>query len=182
MLATAARAMAGDEQGVQQAPVVVCLNPAGNSFIVLRGEATASRIFAAIGMKLQWQSDERYCTREKAAIVITFTEPTPDHDSEALAYASPYEGRHIVVYFKRLRETVSPGSVPALLAHVMAHEIAHILQGVAQHSPEGMMKRRWAKRDLVDMKWRPLPFSADDIVLIHRGLERRTALALAQSD
>jgi hypothetical protein len=98
-----------------------------------------------------------------------------------LAYASPYEGSYIVVYFTRLRDTVSPENVSALLAHVMVHEIAHILQGVSQHSEEGMMKQRWALRDLLDMKRRSLSFSMHDILLIHRGLERRNAIALAQA-
>ena len=66
-----------------------------------------------------------------------------------MAYASPYEGSHVVLYFTRLREAISAESVSVLLAHVMVHEVAHILQGVAQHSADGMMKERWTSRDIV---------------------------------
>jgi hypothetical protein len=180
-LITGMRAMTANDGDLQHQPVQVCLNPGGNARIVYSAEAIASRIFAAIGVELLWQSDVRYCASEKAGVLISFEEPARDRSSATLAYASPYGESHIVVYLTRLRETVSPQSVSALLAHVMVHEIAHILQGVDQHSPEGMMKQRWTTRDLADMRWRSLPFSAGEILQIHRGLQRRNAVAMAQS-
>jgi hypothetical protein len=181
VLITGMRAMTANDGDLQHQPVQVCLNPGGNARIVYSAEAIASRIFAAIGVELRWQSDVRYCANEKAGVLISFEEPARDRSSATLAYASPYGESHIVVYFTRLCETVSPQSVSVLLAHVMVHEIAHILQGVDQHSTEGIMKQRWTTRDLVDMRWHPLPFSADEVQLIQRGLQRRNAVTMARA-
>jgi hypothetical protein len=96
----------------------------------------------------------------------------------ALAYALPYEGKHIVIFYDRVRTEVEPSRVPALLvpallAHVIAHEIGHILEGVNTHSRSGVMKARWSTDDYLDMAWKPLPFAPEDVFLIHRGLEQR---------
>jgi hypothetical protein len=65
---------------------------------------------------MQWRSDMLYCASKKAALTITFGEPNAARDSGTLAYASPYKGSYIVVYFTRLRGTVSPENVSAILS------------------------------------------------------------------
>ncbi len=181
ILATVVGATAGEYPNSGRPAVLVCLNPWTNIVIVRNAEAAASRIFAEIGVELRWQPDLRYCTREHGGIVITLTEGTPNRHPGALAYASPYEGVHIVVYFDRVREAESPANVPTLLSHVMAHEIAHILQGADQHSREGIMKRRWESADYMQMRKGSLRFSSEDILLIQHGLDRRAGLASAQT-
>ena len=57
-----------------------------------------------------------------------------------------------------------------LLAHVLAHEISHILQGTDQHSARGVMKALWDINDYLRMARHPLPFTDLDIQLIYRGL------------
>jgi hypothetical protein len=47
-----------------------------------------------------------------------------------------------VVFYDRLQERGQPNRLPAILAHVMVHEITHILQGVQRHSKSGVMNRR----------------------------------------
>jgi len=71
--------------------------------------------------------------------------------------------------------------VSTLLAHVMTHEITHLLQEVAWHSATGVMKAHWNLRDYSEMAWRPLPFTQEDIDLIRCGLRRRAAGAAANS-
>lgn len=66
-----------------------------------------------------------------------------------------------------------PGKVPCLLAHVMAHEITHMLQGVSRHSLTGVMKPRWDRNDYSQMAWRPLAFTEGDIALIQLGMKAR---------
>jgi hypothetical protein len=61
------------------------------------------------------------------------------------------------------------------LAHVLAHEITHILQGVSRHSESGVMKATWDQRDFEKMAWKPLTFTERDVMLIHFGLEARAA-------
>ena len=58
-----------------------------------------------------------------------------------------------------------------MLAHVLAHEITHILQGIKRHSKTGVMKAKWSYEDIRKMTWKPLPFAEEDIRLIHLGME-----------
>lgn len=98
-----------------------------------------------------------------------------DHPN-ALAYAQPYEGVHIVVLYDRL-ENSTAGDLPkaTLLAHVFAHEITHVLQGCVRHSAAGIMKACWSESESFSMLRRPLPFTAEDIDLIQRGVRARSA-------
>jgi len=70
-------------------------------------------------------------------------------------------------------------SRPVLLGHVLAHEIGHILQGTDRHSETGLMKARWDSREIMAMDWKPLSFTADDVVLIRIGMATREAHLLA---
>jgi hypothetical protein len=55
--------------------------------------------------------------------------------SRALGVALPLEGSHARVFYDRvLRASPDDAYQDALLAHVMAHEIAHVLQGLIRHS------------------------------------------------
>jgi hypothetical protein len=51
----------------------------------------------------------------------------------ALARALVFEGTRIEVFYERVRRMVGPRRFPSLLGHVLAHEIAHVLQGVDLH-------------------------------------------------
>jgi hypothetical protein len=68
-----------------------------------------------------------------------------------------------------------PVQVSAILAHVMTHEITHILQGAARHSETGVMKAHWDSQDFFQMTKGPLPFAPEDIDLIERGIRLRAA-------
>ena len=60
-----------------------------------------------------------------------------------------------------------------ILAHVMVHEITHVLQGVSRHSESGVMKATWTMKEYGEMLPKPLPFTDDDVLLIRLGLERQ---------
>lgn len=60
-----------------------------------------------------------------------------------------------------------------VLAHVLAHEITHVLEVTDRHSKEGVMKAHWTGRDFRNMAWRGLPFAAEDVELIHLGIASR---------
>ena len=66
-----------------------------------------------------------------------------------------------------------------LLAHVLAHEITHILQVSCRHSDRGVMKAGWDGFDYDDMAWAPIAFAKYDIDLIHRGIAARAAAQVA---
>jgi hypothetical protein len=66
-----------------------------------------------------------------------------------------------------------------VLAHVLAHEITHVLQGAARHSESGITKARWTLDDLAEMRVLPLRFTVEDVELIHRGPEGQPETSLA---
>jgi hypothetical protein len=153
--------------------VEVCMFEGGDLLIVPQAERIAAQMFAGIGVTIDWRP-LRKCPAE--AIQIGFTDRTPkDYLPGALAFALPYEGTHIRILYDRVKETATPHNLPSKLAHVMVHEITHILQGVVRHSESGVMKANWDQADYTEMSMRPLPFTETDIILIHQGLDLRMA-------
>jgi hypothetical protein len=90
-----------------------------------------------------------------------------DEHPGAMAYALPYSRTTIVVFYDR----VQAAAVPPLLAHVLAHEITHVLEGLAVHSATGIMKAKWTSKDYVEMRRRALQFTDEDVILIRHGLD-----------
>ena len=136
-------------------------------------KALAGRMFAKIGISLDWGKGEPAGESSQAYVFIDLVAETPeDRMPGALAYALPYEGRHITVFFDRIEKGPDPATV---LAHVMVHEITHLLQGVSRHSDTGVMKARWTGTDFGGMRVTPLPFTREDVDLIYLGLAKRPA-------
>jgi hypothetical protein len=73
----------------------------------------------------------------------------------------------------RIETTVPSNKQGKLLTYVLIHEITHILQGVAEHSPTGIMKAHWAREDHYAMWNGVLSFTPADIQLIHLGIKAR---------
>ena len=72
-----------------------------------------------------------------------------------------------------MRNADRPYATAMLLAHVLVHEITHILEGVNWHSEVGVMKAHWTADDLMQMMYKPLPFDPQDVLLIRKGLANR---------
>lgn len=149
-------------------------------------EGISSRMFAAAGVEVEWRITKpgrRDASRADRAIVIGFEDQTRGglHPG-ALAYALPFEGQHIVVMYERIKAASrdNPALRPTILAHVLTHEIAHILQGVVRHSAAGIMKVRWEPHDYFDMARHPLPFTPEDVDLIRRGCRRAQISQISQ--
>jgi hypothetical protein len=73
-----------------------------------------------------------------------------------------------------------PLSAPAIMGHVLAHEIGHVLEGVARHTPDGLMQARFTDDQLAMMAVKPVPFSEEDRTLIRQTIRAR--LAVVNSD
>ena len=99
----------------------------------------------------------------------------------ALAMALPYadSGVRIVIFYDRVDPLLRGHNAPAatILGYVLAHEIAHVLQGIARHSEMGIMRARWTDNDFKQMGIRVLMFTAEDVQLIRRRLAPRDASA-----
>jgi hypothetical protein len=160
----------------------VCVNSSTYaSFLALnRAKAISSRMFATAGVALEWRSAGTAACRgfqPTRIVVLDFaTNVPPSQHPGAMAYAFPYEAVHIVVLFDRIEQNArSATDVCALLAHVMTHEITHLLQGISRHSLTGVMKSNWDTHDFMQMAQNPLPFTPEDIDLIQQGLRPRVA-------
>jgi hypothetical protein len=143
--------------------------------VLVRAETIASRIFETAGVTLEWRAaGSAACgnSDQTRTVVLDFEiNADPSDHPGALAYARPYQGSQIVVLFDRFaRSAGGPRQVSTILAHVMAHEIAHLLEGVARHSRTGVMKAHWDGHDLMQMACKPLSFAPEDIDLIQGGL------------
>ena len=174
-IATAAAASSQADQANQAPSVVaVCMATGSVTFIASQAQNIAAQMFAGIGVTIRWHRSGSSCPAE--AIQISLSEHTPPHRLPgSMAFAMPFEGIHIQIFYDRLARSAEPRVLPTKLAHVMVHEITHILQGESRHSETGVMKAAWDDADYDAMAWKPLPFTETDILLIHQGLESRMA-------
>ena len=155
------------------AQVTVCTSNTPERLLVFQAEGLASRILESAGVKIVWHGN-RSCPAD--AIVVRVSSQTPSEEAPgALAFSRPFEGIHVVVFLDRIRQATDPRAAPALFAHVLAHEVTHLLQGLDSHSETGVMKAHWTAEDYAEMRHKPLSFTSKDVVLIHLGIEARKA-------
>jgi hypothetical protein len=141
-----------------------------------RAQALANEIFAGVGVKIEWRKGQPASSEllAKKPIVLELVTDTPRQlRPGALAFARPYEGVHIDVFYDRVHEATEPALTPNVLAHVLVHEITHILEGTCRHSDTGVMKARWTHTDYMEMGQKPLSFTEEDVQLITTGLAKR---------
>lgn len=155
--------------------------------LIWKSQAIATAIFAKIGIQLTWRFDGRRpaskmvrsCGGESHAtdLAVEINSQAPASLSHtALALSIPLSDSlgHIAIFYDRvvpvLRE--HPSRQAAILGYVLAHEIAHVLQGVARHSETGIMRACWTENDFSQMGSGVLSFTAEDVELIQRRLER----------
>ena len=166
------RAWAGEDRPAPERKMTVCMDFDRLEANLARD--AASNVFKGIGVSIEWQRYGHSCPGASGAIVISLSYDTPrNRHPDALAYARPYEGTHIVVFYDRVRAQVAPARVPLLLAYVIVHEIAHILQGSTRHSTSGIMKAKWDHSDYFNIARKSLRFDEVDVDLIHRGMDWR---------
>jgi hypothetical protein len=144
---------------------------------LLMAKQIASRMLAAAGVDVVWNTgvprgDSQCC---QAPVVLRLQTGTPANERPgAFAFAFPYANGDgaITIFYDR----ISKGwrRFEHILAHVMVHEVVHILQGLVRHSDTGMMKAFWNGDDYRRMQHDPLPFTAADVELIQLGLRKRT--------
>ena len=134
----------------------------------------ANKMFDTIGIRLDWRIGEPPRTSSTRSIGIELARGTPsDLLPGALAHARVYEGVHIRVFYDRVERDFAPGVRAAGLAHVLVHEITHLLQGIDRHSDSGVMKAGWNEQDRLQMRVGTLPFTPQDVLLIHLGVASR---------
>jgi hypothetical protein len=171
VMATMAAMLATGAWAAGREKVVVCVDEGDQGEVMNNATRIVDRIFIPVGLMLEWHGEGRLCPGHSDRIIriSLSTHSNPDLHPGAWAYALPYEGEHIVVFYDRLQRAYS-GSVATLLAYVIAHEMTHILQGISRHSEKGIMKAQWDQEDYARMKLRLLGFTETDFQLIRQGI------------
>jgi hypothetical protein len=151
----------------------VCVDRGVQTLVVGRAQRLAAGIFASANVEVLWRQMHN-CPDEEGVIKMSFVWRSHSADRPgSLAYAYPFEGTHIVVFFDRVKDAGPADLLPNRLAYVMTHEITHILQGIARHSETGIMKPKWNSGDYYAMRTNRLAFTPADVYLIQRGLDTR---------
>jgi hypothetical protein len=180
----------GSIYAAEQTRVDVYLsNRDGSAQLMGAGKILASSIFEKIGVHVNWRTGELSPTRGDAgnetlrkAFGIRTLEHAPESATPgALASARIVgtDGTEITVYKDRVLRFLGNHSNLAGVGagYVLAHELAHVMQGVGRHSESGILKAQWSNYDFEEMIFHKLIFTNFDVELIHKGL----ALQLANS-
>ena len=147
-------------------------------------EKEAGRMLATAGVQVNWTTalPDPSINPCGAPIVVRFSvgEQVASYP-RALAYSLPFntEIQTITVFWDKLTKASARNFVPPgnLLAHVLAHEATHILQGMDYHSGSGMMRAFWTEKEYFQMLRGPLSFAAVDVQLVQAGIASRAARA-----
>jgi hypothetical protein len=160
----------------QQNLTVYLRDTAGvDPYALTPAKGSARQMFGQIGISVDWHNSGRAVSFSQPPIAIELVMHTPyDFKPDALASAQLYEGSHI--FFDQIAMHSTPARV---LAHVMVHEITHLLQGIRRHSDSGVMKALWTREDFWEMRCEALAFTPEDVELIQIGLAARNARARA---
>jgi hypothetical protein len=135
---------------------------------VLRpAEIFAARILASADITLIWHGRLTSTLKDpNRMIVLDLQGNAPSTEGKGtLGYSLLGEGVHASIFYDRIRRVGTENQEPYVLAHAMAHEIAHLLQGVRHHSATGVMKAHWDQGDIFDMR-RLLVFTPEDLRMI----------------
>jgi hypothetical protein len=145
--------------------VTVCFDPDDDYRIVLAARARAERMFEAAGVRIDW----RGARCPAGAIRVVQRRYTAKRERPgALAHAT-LSTRTVTLYYDRMRADSLSWRLEHLLAHVLVHEITHILQGHYRHSATGLMKAVWDRQEYWLMERQGLEFTPEDVRLIHKG-------------
>jgi hypothetical protein len=150
--------------------------------VLAKAECVTARIFAKAGVEVEWlhcrcspadpPSDDD-CRRafgpaDIALRIVPRSMATRfDSRQESLGFAIPStgsgHGSDAWVFCHRAEELAASGLAPRYVAlgHAMAHEIGHLLLGLNQHSPQGIMSPDWSPEDLKLATWGMLLFTPE---------------------
>ena len=167
--------------------LTVCLPPSpkvedDQTLSLAKGYAT--RIYRLIGVELRWKSTCSQAELEAPGtrlapnlttlgLVWAATAPaTLPPGARASAYPFQPTGKRVIVYQDRLASPMQDHNrAAAMLGHVLAHEIGHVLLGHNGHSQEGLMKPYWTSLEQGSMRCKLISFTAGEGEIIRRRLD-----------
>jgi hypothetical protein len=160
-------------------------------FEVSHAETIAGQILADAGVRVEWLSGKcrllpatsGYASPAVETVEIELEREVPrDHaGDDALAYTLPNrtQGVRVHVFMSRVRAFGSHTDV--VLGHVLAHEIGHVLEGVARHSQDGVLKAHFETEDMKLMARHPLRFAPEDVAMIQAHFQAMASAGRARN-
>ena len=161
-------------------PVVEVFLPPSFGFEMVHAfhdaRGVVEQIYSEIGIRVIWR-DRRApdgCTKQPLhrQIVVAMLPSAPiGKSTEAWAFANPYstKGPCVMLLMDRVYPAIKKNPLHAgyLLGHVLAHEMGHVLEGIARHSETGVMKQYWSLQETFNMAQKRLGFTTHDAELIY---------------
>jgi hypothetical protein len=163
-----------------------------------RAFAGATRVFAATGIELAWESGKTDApeahTLDMSARPTSGPEQSDGRDflvvrlvgdfaparPGALGFSLPNArmGAHVTVIYRRIHDVASLELTASetILGHVLAHEIGHVLLGSDKHSQTGIMKAVWSSTDYQRSAEGSLYFPPCEAAMMRREALRRAML------
>ncbi len=150
---------------------VLVVNQAGVPDATLReAELHATRTFSAVGIALLWTNTkpaEPYDEAAAQARIVIAPDSRVKRDPRRLATAHT-DSMAAYVFYKRITALAAYNGADgaALLGHVIAHEIGHLLLPADSHSSRGLMRAEWDRTQFDDMAKGLLTFVPKQVQLI----------------
>ncbi len=175
--------------------VTVCLPHNPEKFdVFIVAEGLASEIYRNIGIELRWKTQCHAAELDAPAsqafpnlttLGMRWVEEAPANTSPlAIAAAFPfqYTGARIVLFTDRMRNILRQSDFVgvAVLGHVLAHEIGHVLLGNDEHADEGIMKAYWSASDKTGMRNRPLRFTNNEADMMRQRFDHQGVVIAAR--
>jgi len=173
--------------------LTVCLAPSQTveyDQILAQAKGYAMRLYRLIGVDLRWKAT---CSSTELETPGTLSAPNLSTigvewaaiapatlPAGARASAHPFQatGIRITLYQDRIFLLVKENHRgAAVLGHVLAHEIGHVLLGHNAHGRKGLMQPAWSNLEQSAMRCTPMAFTTEEAESIRRRLDNRMMLA-----
>lgn len=172
--------------------ITICLAPSLDveyDQILAQAKGYATRLYRSIGVDLRWKTT---CSTTELETPGTLSEPNLSTigvewaatapltlQAGARASARPFQttGIRVILYQDRIMPLLQErprGS--AVLGHVLAHEIGHVLLGHTAHGRKGLMQPAWSNLEQSAMRRTPMAFTSEEAESIRRRLDNRPGM------
>ena len=155
---------------------VLVVNQAKVPDVTLReGERHAKRIFSGVGITLLWTNTKPGEPYSEAAVQMRIV-IVPDSRTEQNRRLGIAHSENMAAYpfYERIVDLAehNGADIAALLGHVIAHEIGHLLLPYDSHSSSGVMRAEWDRAQFEDMAKGLLTFMPDQADLFRTRARR----------
>jgi hypothetical protein len=185
MAALAASLQAGSRGAIHRNPAVtpdvtVYLENANAMFNLLT-KYMVDQMFQAAGVTIAWSPGKPRAAAEGGlAVTVRLTDAVGrDRQRCVMGRTSPFGSgvRRIDVFEDNVKARARASQIDEykVMAHVLVHEIGHLLERVDHHSAVGIMKASWSRADYRTMAHQPLCFAEEDLEMIHSSLAEMRA-------